>query len=31
METFARQLELGVIPRDAVLTERSPGIPAGRR
>ncbi|KQQ92983.1 arylsulfatase [Leifsonia sp. Leaf325] len=27
-ETFARQLELGVIPADAVLTERSPGIPA---
>nr|WP_201471032.1 arylsulfatase [Microbacterium hydrocarbonoxydans] len=27
-ETFARQLELGVIPPDAVLTERSPGIPA---
>ena len=27
-ETFARQKELGVIPADAVLTERSPGIPA---
>ncbi|WP_231123131.1 arylsulfatase [Nocardioides sambongensis] len=27
-ETFARQKELGVIPSDAVLTERSPGIPA---
>ena len=27
-ETFARQKELGVIPQDAVLTERSPGIPA---
>ena len=27
-ETFARQNELGVIPADAVLTERSPGIPS---
>lgn len=27
-ETFARQKELGVIPQDAVLTERSEGIPA---
>ena len=27
-ETFARQKELGVIPPEAVLTERSPGIPA---
>ena len=27
-ETFARQKELGVIPQDAVLTARSPGIPA---
>ena len=27
-ETFARQKELGVIPADAVLTERSAGIPA---
>lgn len=27
-ETFARQLELGVIPPDAELTARSPGIPA---
>jgi len=27
-ETFARQKELGVIPADATLTERSPGIPA---
>jgi len=27
-ETFARQKELGVIPQDAVLTERSAGIPA---
>ncbi|MET0736451.1 MAG: arylsulfatase [Microbacterium sp.] len=27
-ETFARQKELGVIPQDAVLTERSDGIPA---
>ena len=27
-ETFARQKALGVIPADAVLTERSPGIPA---
>nr|WP_154796800.1 arylsulfatase [Occultella kanbiaonis] len=27
-ETFARQIELGVIPADAVLTERSPGIPS---
>ncbi|MFI5428565.1 sulfatase-like hydrolase/transferase [Aeromicrobium sp. UC242_57] len=27
-ETFARQKALGVIPQDAVLTERSPGIPA---
>ncbi len=27
-ETFARQKELGVIPPDAELTERSPGIPA---
>ena len=27
-ETFARQLELGVIPQNAVLTERSTGIPA---
>jgi arylsulfatase len=26
-ETFARQKELGVIPADAVLTTRSPGIP----
>ncbi|MDA0183428.1 sulfatase-like hydrolase/transferase [Solirubrobacter phytolaccae] len=26
--TFARQKELGVIPADAELTERSPGIPA---
>jgi len=26
--TFARQKELGVIPPDAELTERSPGIPA---
>ena len=27
-ETFARQKELGVIPPDCDLTERSPGIPA---
>ena len=27
-ETFARQKELGVIPQDAKLTERSAGIPA---
>ncbi|RDI28136.1 arylsulfatase [Rhodococcus sp. AG1013] len=27
-ETFERQKALGVIPQDAVLTERSPGIPA---
>jgi arylsulfatase len=27
-ETFARQKELGVIPADAQLTTRSPGIPA---
>ncbi|ANJ25659.1 arylsulfatase [Agromyces aureus] len=27
-ETFARQLALGVVPADAVLTERSPGIPS---
>ena len=27
-ETFARQKELGVIPADCDLTERSPGIPA---
>jgi arylsulfatase A-like enzyme len=27
-ETFARQKALGVIPEDAVLTDRSPGIPA---
>ncbi|WCB96361.1 hypothetical protein DSM104299_05119 [Baekduia alba] len=27
-QTFARQKELGVIPPDAELTERSPGIPA---
>ena len=27
-ETFARQKALGVIPENAVLTERSPGIPA---
>ena len=27
-ETFARQKKLGVIPKDAELTERSPGIPA---
>ena len=27
-ETFARQKELGVIPPDGELTERSPGIPA---
>ena len=27
-ETFARQKELGVIPAEATLTERSPGIPA---
>ncbi|TJZ76551.1 arylsulfatase [Rhodococcus oryzae] len=27
-ETFARQKALGVIPQDAVLTERSPGIPS---
>jgi len=27
-ETFARQKKLGVIPRSAVLTERSAGIPA---
>lgn len=27
-ETFARQIELGVIPPTAQLTERSPGIPA---
>ncbi|MFT2816471.1 arylsulfatase [Leifsonia sp. A12D58] len=27
-ETFARQKQLGVIPADAVLTERSAGIPA---
>ena len=27
-ETFARQKELGVIPPDCELTERSPGIPA---
>ena len=27
-ETFARQKELGVIPADAVLTERNEGIPA---
>ncbi|MFD6057689.1 sulfatase-like hydrolase/transferase [Rhodococcus wratislaviensis] len=27
-ETFARQKELGVVPREATLTARSPGIPA---
>jgi len=27
-ETFARQLKLGVIPKDCVLTERHPEIPA---
>ncbi|PWC03700.1 arylsulfatase [Agromyces badenianii] len=27
-ETFARQKELGVIPENATLTERSPGIPS---
>ena len=27
-ETFARQKELGVVAADAMLTERSPGIPA---
>ena len=27
-ETFARQKDLGVIPAEATLTERSPGIPA---
>ncbi|KXF56692.1 arylsulfatase [Rhodococcus sp. SC4] len=27
-ETFARQKELGVVPQDATLTARSPGIPA---
>ncbi|MFB9307682.1 arylsulfatase [Agromyces hippuratus] len=27
-ETFARQKALGVVPENAVLTERSPGIPA---
>ena len=30
-ETFARQKELGVIPPDAVLTERSPASPPGTR
>ncbi|MFC4223706.1 arylsulfatase [Lysinibacter cavernae] len=27
-ETFARQLDLGVVPKDAVLTERNEGIPS---
>jgi arylsulfatase len=27
-ETFARQRELGIVPADALLTERAPGIPA---
>ena len=27
-ETFARQKKLGVVPQDAKLTERSPGLPA---
>jgi arylsulfatase len=27
-ETFARQKKLGVVPQDARLTERSPGLPA---